>query len=536
MPITQVLLTQTTAEAPPPPPPPPPTVEGEFLFNGNITPYGYYGPDSNAPVFETGVNFASTNSTGIQHRLLGNSYVVTSALAGITNSFYMNLWFYPTANNQIVATIQGTQFENTAYHCTLIEIDTLSRPVVGFWPQHPNGGGGGGLVIGDTVNFNTWNHLYLYNDGVNTGAQLNGGSVFSTAHAWASNAPGSHFIGFGTVSGSNFSASARFAGRISYFECSSALLASNYENTKGDFQPSVRLGLDAAVNPEYTSGNYVLADNLAAYGYGAEGLAIFDQAQDITQGLLSNVAVGWTVENDSGFSATVISRGDFGYSGAVRINTPSWQPGPYTFKPPTNIWRSTNETYRYLTLLNTPTYTAGPPAYFSFDPASLEYGSAQSLGNLSRWTVEIWFRVTNSLSGQVCMIVGNQFDGVNKLNFSIGTNSAPSNYNINTGFFDGAWRTAGNFNPTLNTWYHVVGTYNGNNITQYVNGVQDGQTAYVGTPQSGGSVYVAKRWDAVAASMDHFPGDVSQAIVYAGAMTASEVAKRWNATRSTYGL
>lgn len=265
-------------------------------------------------------------------------------------------------------------------------------------------------------------------------------------------------------------------------------------------------------------------------------MAIFDQAQDITQGLLSNVAVGWTVENDSGFTATVISRGDFGYSGAVTIDTASWQPGPYTFKPPINIWRSTNETYRYLTLFNTPTYTEGPPAYFSFDPASLEYGSAQNLGDLNRWTVETWFRVTNSLSGQVCMIVGNQFDMVNKLNFSIGTNSAPSTYNINTGFFNGAWRTAGNLNPTLNTWYHVIGTYNGNYVTQYVNGVQDGQTAYVGTPQSGGSVYVAKRWDAVAGSLDHFPGDIGQVTIYAGAMTATEVARRWNDTRSTYGL
>lgn len=533
MPITQILLTATATEAPPPPPPPP-AVEGSFVYNGNTVAYGYYGPDSNAPIYETNVNFASTNSTGDQHRLLGDSYVVTSAMAGITNSFYMNLWFYPTANNQIVATIQGTQFENTAYNCTLIEIDTLSRPVVGFWPQHPNGGGGGGLTVGATVDFNTWNHLYLYNNGINTVAQLNGGSVFSTAHAWVSNAPGSHFIGFGTVSGSNFSASARFAGRIGGFECSSALMASNYTATKDLYQPSIKLALDAASNPAYSSGDYVLADNLAAYGYGANGLAIFDQAQDITQGLLSNVAVGWTVENDSGFTATVISRGDFGYSGAVTIDTASWQPGPYTFKPPVNIWRSTNETYRYLTLFNTPTYTEGPPAYFSFDPASLEYGSAQNLGSLSRWTVEIWFRVTGSLTGQTMMIVGNAFNGSN-VNFSIGTNSSPANYTINTGFFDGAWRTAGVLAPTLNTWYHVIGTYDGNYVSQYVNGLLQQSTAYVGTPQSGGEVYVAKRWD-LGASTDHFPGDIGLANIYAGSMTAGEVAKRWEATRSTYGL
>lgn len=542
MPITQILLT-ATAVAGEPPPPPPPTPQGSFLYNGNFLNYGFYGPDQNGPLYETSVTFASTNSTGDQHRFLGDSYMTTSELTGLTTSFYMNLWFYPTANNQIVATMQGVQTESTGYTCTLLEIDTLSRPVVGFWPQHPlagslgvPGGGSGALVIGDTVNFNTWNHIYLYNNGTNTVAQLNGGSVFSVSASWASNALGSHFVGFGAQSPATFGASARFTGRIGAFECSSSVISSNYSATKDQYQPSIRLGLDASYNPAYISAEYVLADEYASFGYGADGLAIFSQ-QDITQGLLSNVGVGWTVENDSGFTATILTRGEFGYAGAIRINTPSWQPGPYTFKPPTNIWRSTNDTYRYLTLFNTPAYTEGPPAYFSFDPASLEYGTAQNLGNLSRWTVEVWFRVTSSLNGYTTMIVGNQFDGVNRLNFHIGTTFPDSpNYNINTGFFDGAWRRAGDFNPSLNTWYHVVGTYDGNFVTQYVNGFQDGQTAYVGTPQSGGQVYVAKRWDSVQGSFDHFPGDIGQATIYAGAMTADEVFKRWNATKSTYGL
>jgi hypothetical protein len=453
---------------------------------------------------------------------------------GFTTQFYMNLWFYPTSNNQIVATLQGTQFENTAYHCTLLEINSSGQPVVGFWSQHPTGGGGGGLVLTDTVNLNTWNHIYLFNNGTITSACLNGGTTQTTPHAWTSNSPGAHYVGFGTVSVTAFVASARFTGRISAFECSTTLIASNYTSTKADYQPAVRLGLDAANNPAYTSGDYVLADAMAYLGYGANGLAIFDQAQDVTQGSLSDVAVGWTVENNDTFSGTVISRGELGYPGAVRIDTHPWQPGPYTFKPPTNIWRSTNETYRYVTLFNTPTFTSGPPAYFSFDAASLEYGSAKNLGVLARWTVEVWFRVTGSLTGQTMMIVGNAFNGSN-LNFSIGTNSSPANYTINTGFFDGAWRTAGVLAPTLNTWYHVIGTYDGNYISQYVNGLLQQSTAYVGTPQSGGEVYIAKRWD-LGASTDHFPGDIGLANVYAGAMTAGEVAKRWEATRSTYGL
>lgn len=533
--IQSIIGTNLTIGGGAPPPPPPPAVEGSYTFNGSTTNYYAYGPIGYSPTYEANVTFASTNSTGNQHRFLGNSYLLTPAMNGFTTSFYMNLWFYPTTNNQIIATIQGTQFENTAYHCTLLEINSSGQLVAGFWPQHPAGFGAGGTVIGDTLNFNTWNHIYLFNDGVNTSACLNGGTTYTTATAWSSNAPGSHYVGFGTTSVSNFGASARFSGRIGAFECSVSLIPSNYNDTKVGYQPEIRLAIDAVNNPAYTSGDYVLADAMASFGYGANGLAIFDQINDITQGFLFNVGVGWTVEDGLGWSATIISRGDFGYPGAVRIDQASWQLGPYTFKPPVNVWRSTNETYRYVTLYNTPTFTAGSPPYYSFDPASLEYGSASSLGDLNRWTVEVWFRVTSSLTGQTMMIIGNQFDGISKVNFSIGTNSSPSNYNINTGFFNGAWRTAGSLNPTLNTWYHVVGTYDGNYITQYVNGIQDGQTAYVGTPQSGGQVYIAKRWD-LGSSTDFFPGDIGKATIYGGAMTATEVSKLWNDTRSTYGL
>ena len=533
MSIVQAIIgTNLTISGGAPPPPPPPLVQGTYTFNGTSTPYYAYGGTS-TPTYETNVNFASTNSTGNYHGFLGNSYLLTPAMNGFTTQFYANIWFYPTGGNQIVATLQGTQFENTAYHHTFLEINSSNQPVVGFYPQHPNGGGSGGLVLTDTVNLNTWNHIFLFNNGTVTSACLNGGATETTPAAWLSNSPGAHYVGFGTTSVTAFVASSRFTGRIGDFECSVSPISSNYVSTRAGYQPEIRLAIDAANNPAYTSGDYVLTDAMAYLGYGANGLAIFDQAQDVTQGSLSNVAVGWTVENnDLTLSATVVSRGDFGYPGAMRIEPTSWQPGPYTFKPPADVWRSTNETYRYVTLFNSPTFTAGSPPYYSFDAASLEYGSAQNLGVLARWTVEVWFRVTSSLTGQTMMIIGNAFNGSN-LNFSIGTNSSPANYAINTGFFNGAWRTAGSLTPTLNTWYHVVGTYDGNYITQYVNGVQDGQTAYVGLPQSGGEVYIAKRWDNGLPS-DHFPGDIGAATIYAGAMTGSEVAKLYQTTNAPY--
>lgn len=174
------------------------------------------------------------------------------------------------------------------------------------------------------------------------------------------------------------------------------------------------------------------------------------------------------------------------------------------------------------TLVNTPTYVAPSPTYFDFDPASGEKATVPDLGDLNRWTVESWFRVTSSLTGQVTAVVCNQFDSSN-LNFSMGTNRSPTSYNICIGFYDGAWRTTTGFAPTLNTWYHCVGTYDGTTIRQYVNAVQDSTLSYSGTSQSGGEVRIASRWDSQTAPTDFFPGDVGLVRIWDSALTASQV-------------
>lgn len=187
------------------------------------------------------------------------------------------------------------------------------------------------------------------------------------------------------------------------------------------------------------------------------------------------------------------------------------------------------------TLVNTPTYTSPSPTYFSFAPASAEKATVPDLGDLNQWTVEAWFRVTSSLTGQVTAVVCNQFDGGN-LNFSMGTNNAPSSYTISVGFFNGAWRTTTGFAPTLNTWYHCVGTYDGTTIRQYVNAVQDTTLSYSGTPVSGGEVRIASRWDSQSAPGDFFPGDIGLVRIWNSALTASQIQELYDQNVDRFSL
>lgn len=181
-----------------------------------------------------------------------------------------------------------------------------------------------------------------------------------------------------------------------------------------------------------------------------------------------------------------------------------------------------------LTLFNTPTFSS---TGFSFSNTSFEYAATSvNLPDLNRWTIEAKFRVTSSLTGQVTSIVTGQYNLASKLNFSLGTNNAPTNYNLTVGFFDGSWRNVTGFAPSLNTWYHVIGTYNGSSIKMYRDGAEIDSTNYTGTPQSGGALRIARRWDSTNNdSINFFPGDIEFVRVYNRALSATEVTKNYNA-------
>lgn len=194
-----------------------------------------------------------------------------------------------------------------------------------------------------------------------------------------------------------------------------------------------------------------------------------------------------------------------------------------------SVWYDLEGASNNATLINTPTYSSSYSGILSFDDASSEYATIPNIGDLNTWTVEVWFRLSSSLNGKVSSLVTNQYNLSTKLNFSLGTNNAPSSYNLVVGFFDGAWRNTTGFVPSLNTWYQVVGTYDGSVIRQYVNGVASGGTLnYVGTPASGGEVRLMRRWDSTVTSGNLIDGDLSIVKIYNTALDSTQVLNNYN--------
>lgn len=199
-------------------------------------------------------------------------------------------------------------------------------------------------------------------------------------------------------------------------------------------------------------------------------------------------------------------------------------------------WNDLSTSAQTTTLVNSPTYTNG---ILSFSDTSFEYAETNlNHPDYNNWTAEAWVKFNTSLSGKVTAVVCGEFNLSDRLNFSIGSNKAPSSYDMYVGFYDGSWRNVSSgLNPVLGQWYHIAGTYDGSTIRMYVNGLEISNFNYVGTPQSGGQIRVARRWDESSVNSSNFlGGEVPVVRVYSRALLASEVLSNYNLEKNQFGL
>ena len=202
-----------------------------------------------------------------------------------------------------------------------------------------------------------------------------------------------------------------------------------------------------------------------------------------------------------------------------------------------NTWYDLTTNGRNATLFNTPSFSNVNGGTLSFSDTSFQYATIPNIGSLTNFTVESWARANKSLTGKVTTVVCNQYDLVSNLNYSLGTNNAVASYNMTFGFFNGAWRNVTGFAMATNTWYHLMGTYDGATVSLYVNGVINTTLSYAGTATSGGEIRIARRWDDVANNAAYFfSGDIPIVKIYNRSLSQAEVNQNFNATRTRFGL
>jgi len=190
------------------------------------------------------------------------------------------------------------------------------------------------------------------------------------------------------------------------------------------------------------------------------------------------------------------------------------------------------------TLRNSPTYSSANGGILTFNSGSYQYAdTATNLGDLNTFTIEAWMRWDGNPAAGTNAVITNLYDGVSKVNFALGA-AAPLSSTVRAGFFDGAWRNvATGHTPVLGNWVHYAGTYDGSTVTLYVNVVTTYTLSYSGTPQSGGAIRIARRWDDVDNVSTNFThGAIPVVRIYDRGLSTAEVTQNFNAQRSRYGV
>ena len=188
-----------------------------------------------------------------------------------------------------------------------------------------------------------------------------------------------------------------------------------------------------------------------------------------------------------------------------------------------STWRDTSETGLDATLNGT--YTYSPTANkgtFTFD-GSTAYASRSNSSYLDTtgtqpFTVSIWFKTTTNARQYLIAQGDNNSDYTNNFQlfidttafFSMGTGSSASYVQLSNAI-------------TIGKWYHMVGTFDGYNMTLYLNGQNVQSGTWSSTRQTGGSLYIGKR-----VGTGFTSGNIGPVQIYNRALTQSEVQRNYN--------
>jgi hypothetical protein len=175
------------------------------------------------------------------------------------------------------------------------------------------------------------------------------------------------------------------------------------------------------------------------------------------------------------------------------------------------------------TLVNGPTFLANQNGgIFNFDYVDDYVSIGNNLGSPSTFTLNAWVRSSNISQPQ------NIFNG-NPPFFLRITSST-----IRCAVYTGTWIFVnGSITLSSNTWYNLVLTYDQSTVKGYVNGVLDVNSVKTGTP-----IYGALNTLGFTTGGEDAPSvtNIAVAQVYNRALSATEIAQNYNATKTRFGL
>lgn len=187
-------------------------------------------------------------------------------------------------------------------------------------------------------------------------------------------------------------------------------------------------------------------------------------------------------------------------------------------------WTDLAGTQQNITLVNSPTFTSGTPAYFTFNGSNQRGAGSGAVLTTTSYTKSVWFYLNSYADNNlVSSDVGGHFM------YMAGSTKIYSGH-ANWGNYQDYPSTA---NISLNTWYNATLTFNTTDgMVLYLNGVQDSTYTTNKTAHSGNSSTNIASFG----SGNLLNGRIAKVYCYNRSLTSAEVLQNYNADKSQFGL
>jgi hypothetical protein len=185
------------------------------------------------------------------------------------------------------------------------------------------------------------------------------------------------------------------------------------------------------------------------------------------------------------------------------------------------------------TLAQTGLLTGDADKSVSFDGSDdyVDLSNPSALRFSGSFSLEAWVKIPSGVTQQAA-VIAQQYDG-SGVNYILAFfNGADSSLKPSFGWYNGSWRLQRSLTSlSVDTVYHLVGTWDGSSMKIYVNAVEpsyDGATGSGAPPTSTANFRIGSRWD-TAASPHKFTGFIDDVAIYSTALSQSRIQAHYDA-------
>jgi hypothetical protein len=191
------------------------------------------------------------------------------------------------------------------------------------------------------------------------------------------------------------------------------------------------------------------------------------------------------------------------------------------------VWNDLSGNGNNGTLTNGPTFNSANRGSIVFDGTNDYVAGTSAIFIPGTITLTAWIRHNTITNGQKRYVTMQNETAVIRQNFTAGqlhfyiiTSSTIKQITISNAIAN-------------NTWYHIVGTWDGINMRLYQNGKLVGSSVPGGTMQTTSLNYAV---GSTISGTEFMSGNISQSCIYTRALSQNEVLQNYNATKGRFGL